>query len=211
MPALQKHRKHMSKCNHHSNNAASNSSTPRIKSRYVSKHEEQITVEFNGKQVSIRRVWDSKKQELRKELQELSETQDVFRRNLLVIDACLKAVGLQWADAPIKDVGKVEWTEGGEAYEGPATRIKFLKNGGQVRLCRKSDGTQTVELDVVTKTTVSQCIQDCQAWTDEDQANLNGHVAAMKRRKADKERHESYERKYVSTFSCDEAFSQVGL
>lgn len=187
----------------------------RVKSRYVAKHEERMTVEFNGKQISIRRVWDSKKQDLKKELLEISETQDVFRRNLLVIDACLKAVGIQWADAPIKDIGKVEWKEGGELYEGPATRIKFLRNGGQVRLCRKADGTQSVELDVVTKTTVSQCIADTQAWTEEDQAALDGHVAAMKRRKADKERHERYEKQYVSTFSCDSllapAFTQAGL
>lgn len=168
-------------------------------------------MEFNGKQVEIRRVWDSKKKDLRKELQELSETQDVFRRNLLVIDACLKAVGIQWADAPIKDIGKVEWTEGGEVYEGPATRIKFLKNGGQVRLCRKSDGTQSVELDVVTKTTVSQCIQDCQSWTEEDQLTLDNYTEAMKRRKADKERHEKYEREYVHTFNCDALFTNAGL
>lgn len=213
MPAFQPRSKKMSKRNRNQGNTVtvSNNDSMRVKSHYVSKHMEKMTVEFNGKQVEIRRVWDSKKKELREELQELSETNDVFRRNLLVIDACLKAVGLQWADAPIKDVGSVEWKEGNETYTGPATRIKFLKNGGQVRLCRKSDGTQSVELDVVTKTTVSQCIQDCQSWTEEDQLALDNHTAAMKRRKADKERHESYERKYVSTFSCDEAFSQVGL
>jgi len=205
----------MSKRNRNQGNTVtvSNNTTsaPRIKSHYVSKHMEKITVEFNGKQIEIRRVWDSKKKDLRKELQELSETQDVFRRNLLVIDACLKAVGIQWADAPIKDIGKVEWTEGGEVYEGPATRIKFLKNGGQVRLCRKADGTQAVELDVVTKTTVSQCIQDCQSWTEEDQLAMDNHTAAMKRRKTDRERHERYERNYVSTFSCDEVFTNAGL
>lgn len=204
----------MSNRNNRSNTTNSNS-TMRVKSRYVAKHEERVTVEFNGKQVQIRRIWDSKKKDLRKELQEISETQDVFRRNLLVIDACLKAVGIQWADAAIKDIGKVEWTEGGETYEGPATRIKFLKNGGQVRLCRKSDGTQSVELDVVTSRTVSQCITDVQSWTDEDQATLDGHVAAMQRRKADKERHERYEKQYVRTFNCDSllspAFEQAGL
>ena len=193
------------------NTATINNSTPRVKSHYVSKHMEKMTVEFNGKQVEIRRVWDSKKQDLKKELLEISETQDIFRRNLLVIDACLKAVGLQWADAPIKDVGKVEWTEGGESYEGPATRIKFLKNGGQVRLCRKADGTQAVELDVVTNTTVSQCIADVQAWTEEDQAALSAHNEAAKRRKADRERHERYEKNYVHTFNCDALFSQAGL
>ena len=199
--------------NNRSNNTTN--STPRIKSRYVAKHEERVTVEFNGKQVQIRRIWDSKKRDLKQELTEISETQDVFRRNLLVIDACLKAVGLQWAEVPIKDVGSVEWKEGNETYTGPATRIKFLKNGGQVRLCRKADGTQTVELDVVTSSTVSQCIQDCQSWSDEDQAALDGHVAAMQRRKADKERHERYEKNYVRAFNCDSllapAFTQAGL
>lgn len=201
----------MSNRNNNRSNTTNSNSTMRVKSRYVAKHEERMTVEFNGKQVQVRRVWDSKKRELKKELTELSETQDVFRRNLLVIDACLKAVGLQWADAPIKDVGSVEWKEGNETYTGPATRIKFLKNGGQVRLCRKSDGTQTVELDIVTSTTVSQCITDAQAWTDEDQAKLDGHVAAMQRRKADKERHEKYEREYVHTFNCDALFTNAGL
>ena len=193
------------------NNRTQSNTTPRIKSHYVSTHMEKITVEFNGKQVEIRRVWDSKKKELRKELQELSETQDVFRRNLLVIDACLKAVGIQWADAPIKEIGKVEWQEGGETYEGAAVRIKFLRNGGQVRLCRKADGTQSVELDVVTKATISQCITDVQSWTEEDQLTLDNHNEAMKRRKADRERHERYEKNYVHTFSCDELFSQAGL
>jgi hypothetical protein len=200
----------MSKKRNNHSNAVSNNSI-RVKSHYVSKHSEKLTVEFNGKLVEIRRVWDSKKKELRKELQELSETQDVFRRNLLVIDACLKAVGLQWADAPIKEVGKVEWQEGGETYEGPATRIKFLKNGGQVRLCRKTDGTQAVELDVVTSTTVSQCIADVQAWSDEDQEALSAYNEAVKRRKADRERHERYEKNYVHTFNCDALFSQAGL
>lgn len=201
----------MSKKRNNHSNAVSNNNSIRVKSHYVSKHSEKITVEFNGKQVEIRRVWDSKKKELKQELLELSETQDVFKRNLLVIDACLKSVGLQWADAPIKEVGRVEWQEGGETYEGPATRIKFLKNGGQVRLCRKADGTQAVELDVVTSTTVSQCIADVQAWSDEDQAALSAYNEAAKRRKADRERHEHYEKNYVHTFSCDALFSQAGL
>lgn len=202
----------MSKRNNRTqSNTVSNNNTPRVKSHYVSKHSEKLTVEFNGKLVEIRRVWDSKKKELKQELLELAETQDVFKRNLLVIDACLKSVGLQWADAPIKEVGRVEWQEGGETYEGPATRIKFLKNGGQVRLCRKTDGTQAVELDVVTSTTVSQCIADVQAWTDADQEALSAHNEAMKRRKADRERHERYEKNYVHTFSCDALFSQAGL
>jgi hypothetical protein len=177
----------------------------------VSKHSEKLTVEFNGKLVEIRRVWDSKKKELKEELQELSQMQDTYKRNLSVVAACLSAVGLEWADAPIKDVGAVTWKEGDTTYEAPALRIKFLKNGGQLRMVRGADGTESVELDVVTKTTVQQCIKDCQAWTDEDQLALDNHNAAMKRRKADKERHENYERKYVSTFSCDEAFSQAGL
>lgn len=188
-----------------------NSSTPRIKSHYVSKHSEKLTVEFNGKLVEIRRVWDSKKKELKEELLELSQMQDTYKRNLSVVAACLSAVGLEWADAPIKDVGAVTWTEGDTTYEAPALRIKFLKNGGQLRMVRGADGTESVELDVVTKTTVQQCIKDCQAWSDEDQLALDNHTAAMKRRKADKERHENYERKYVSTFSCDEVFTNAGL
>lgn len=193
-----------------SNTSESNNS-PRVKSHYVSKHMEKMTVEFNGKQVEIRRVWDSKKKELREELKELAQIPDTYTRNLSVIAACLQSVGIKWSDAPIKDVGVMTWQEGDNTYEAPALRIKFLKNGGQLRMVRGSDGTESVELDVVTKTTVQQCIKDCQAWTDEDQLALDNHTAAMKRRKADKERHENYERKYVSTFSCDEAFSQVGL
>lgn len=193
-------------------NTGNKSNTPRIKSHYVSKDTEKMTVEFNGKLVEIRRVWDSKKKSLKQELTELTETPDVFKRNLLVVDACLRAVGIQWSDAPIKEVGKVTWREGNDDYESPRIRIKFLKNGGQVRLCRNDDGTQKVELDVVTNTTVSQCIKDCQAWSDEDQSKLEAaRTAAMNKRKEDRERHERYERNYVSTFSCDEAFSQVGL
>lgn len=205
----------MSKRNRNQGNTVtvSNNTTsaPRIKSHYVSKHSEKITVEFNGKLIEIRRVWDSKKKELKEELIELSQMQDTYKRNLSVIAACLQSVGLEWSDAPIKDVGTVTWCEGDKTYEAPALRIKFLKNGGQLRMVRGADGTESVELDIVTKTTVQQCIKDCQAWSDEDQLALDNHTAAMKRRKADKERHESYERKYVSTFSCDEAFSQVGL
>lgn len=136
---------------------------------------------------------------------------DTLKRSLSVIASCLQAVGIEWSEAPIKEVGTVEWKEGDDVYEAPALRIKFLKNGGQVRMVRNPDGTEHIDLDVVTKTTVSQCIADVQAWSEEDQEALDNHTAAMKRRKADKERHESYERKYVSTFSCDEAFSKVGL
>lgn len=171
-----------------------------------------MTVEFNGKLVEIRRVWDSKKKSLKQELTELTETPDVFKRNLLVVDACLKAVGIQWSDAPIKEVGKVTWREGNDEYESPRIRIKFLKNGGQVRLCRNDDGTQKVELDVVTNTTVSQCIKDCQAWSDEDQTTLEAaRTAALNKRKEDRERHERYEQNYVHTFSCDEVFTRAGL
>lgn len=213
MLMLQPRSKKMSKRNRNQSNTVSNNSTstPRIKSRYVSKHSEKLTVEFNGKLVEIRRVWDSKKKELKEELQELSQMQDTYKRNLSVVAACLSAVGLEWSDAPIKDVGAVTWTEGDTTYEAPALRIKFLKNGGQLRMVRGADGTESVELDVVTKTTVQQCIQDCQNWTDEDQEALDSHTAAMKRRRADRERHENYERKYVSTFSCDEVFSKAGL
>lgn len=195
-------------------NAQSNTgkSNPRIKSHYVSKDTEKMTVEFNGKLVEIRRVWDSKKKSLKQELTELTETPDVFKRNLLVVDACLRAVGIQWSDAPIKEVGKVTWREGSDEYESPRIRIKFLKNGGQVRLCRADDGTQKVELDVVTNTTVSQCIKDCQAWSDEDQTALEAaRTAALRKRKEDRERHERYEQNYVNTFSCDEVFTRAGL
>lgn len=192
-------------------NTAESNNSLRVKSHYVSKHMEKMTVEFNGKQVEIRRVWDSKKKELREELKELAQIPDTYKRNLSVIAVCLQSVGLEWSDAPIKDVGTVTWCEGDKTYEAPAIRIKFLKNGGQLRMVRGADGTESVELDVVTKTTVSQCIQDCQSWTDDDQEALEGHIAAMKRRKADKERHERYERNYVSTFSCDEVFTNAGL
>ena len=202
----------MSKKRNQSNTAtASNNDSLRIKSHYVSKHMEKMTVEFNGKQIEIRRVWDSKKKELREELKELAQIPDTYKRNLSVIAACLQSVGLEWSDAPVKDVGTVTWTEGDTTYEAPALRIKFLKNGGQLRMVRGADGTESVELDVVTKTTVSQCIQDCQSWTDADQEALEVHIAAMKRRKTDRERHERYERNYVSTFSCDEVFTNAGL
>lgn len=194
-----------------SNTAASNINSLRVKSHYVSKHSEKLTVEFNGKQIEVRRVWDSKKQDLRKELKEISQMQDTLKRSLSVIAACLQAVGIEWSEAPIKEVGTVEWKEGDDVYEAPALRIKFLKNGGQVRMVRNPDGTEHIDLDVVTKTTVSQCIADVQAWSDEDQEALDNHTAAMKRRKADKERHERYERNYVSTFSCDEVFTNAGL
>lgn len=200
----------MSTRNRNKSNTASN--TPRIKSHYVSKDREKMTVEFNGKLVEIRRVWDSKKKLLKQELTELTETPDVFKRNLLVVDACLRAVGLQWSDAPIKEVGKVTWREGNEEFESPKIRIKFLKNGGQVRLCRNDDGTQKVELDVVTNTTVSQCIKDCSAWSDEDQTALeSARTAALNKRKEDRERHERYEQNYVHTFSCDAVFTRAGM
>lgn len=198
------------KRNRTKSNTASN--TPRIKSHYVSKDREKMTVEFNGKTVEIRRVWDSKKKALKQELTELTETPDVFKRNLLVVDACLRAVGLQWSDAPIKEVGKVTWREGNEEFESPKIRIKFLKNGGQVRLCRNDDGTQKVELDVVTNTTVSQCIKDCSVWSDEDQTALeSARTAALNKRKEDRERHERYEQNYVHTFSCDAVFTRAGM
>ena len=210
---LQPRSKKMSKRNRNQSNTVSNNSTstPRIKSRYVSKHSEKITVEFNGKLVEIRRVWDSKKKDLKEELNELAQMQDTYKRNLSVIAACLSAVGLEWSDAPIKSVGAVTWVEGDTTYEAPALRIKFLKNGGQLRMKRGSDGTESVELDVVTKTTVQQCIKDCQDWSEADQEALDNHTAAMNRRKADRERHEQYERTYVSEFSCDEIFTQAGL
>lgn len=194
-----------------SNTATASNTAPRIKSRYVAKHTEKVTVEFNGKQVEIRRIWDSKKKELREELTELSQIPDTYTRSLSVIAACLQAVGIKWSDAPIKDVGSITWSEGDKTYQAPALRIKFLQNGGQLRMVRGADGTESVELDIVTKTTVHQCIRDCQSWTDEDQEALDDHTAAMRRRKADKERHERYERAYVSAFSFDEAFTKVGL
>lgn len=200
----------MSKKRNRSNTAASNNNL-HVKSRYVSKHSEKITVEFNGKLVEIRRVWDSKKKDLKEELNELAQMQDTYKRNLSVIAACLSAVGLEWSDAPIKSVGAVTWVEGDTTYEAPALRIKFLKNGGQLRMKRGSDGTESVELDIVTKTTVQQCIKDCQDWSETDQEALDNHTAAMNRRKADRERHERYERTYVSEFSCDEIFTQAGL
>lgn len=201
----------MSKRNNRSNTTAASNNNIRVKARYVAKHSEKITIDFNGKKVEIRRIWDSKKRELLAELRELTQIPDMFKRNLSVIAACLSAVGLEWSDAPLKELGKVTWREGDKVCEAPSVRIKFLKNGGQLRMVRNTDGTERVDLDIVTKETVNRCIKDCQDWSDEDQAALDSYNAAASRRRADRERHEHYERTCISSFSCDEAFTSVGL
>lgn len=203
----------MAKTSKHTNgNIVGNSSTPILKGRYVAKDREVIKVRLGDKDREIRRVWDSKKKELKEELIEIqNSTPDVFRRNLLIINSCLYAVGLEWSDTPIKQVGKVSWREGNDEYEDAAIKIKFLRNGGQVRLCRNTDGTQRVELDCVTEKTVTQAIQDVYAWTEDDQADLEAHRAALARRKEDRKRHETYEQNYVRTFNVSSVFEQVGL
>lgn len=203
----------MSKRNNNRSNTvdnSSNSSAPRAK-RYVARHEEPIEVELNGKMISIRRIWDSKKKEVKNELLELSQMQDPYKRGLAVIATCLAAVGIKWSDSPVKEVGKITWQEGDTVYEAPATKIKFLQNGGQLRLVRNADGTERIDLDVVTKTTVNQVIRDCQDWTDEDQLALENYTSGLARRKADRERHRRYEKAYVSEFRFDEAFVRAGL
>jgi hypothetical protein len=161
--------------------------------------------------VEIRRIWDSKKKELREELKELAQIPNAYTRSLSVIALCLQAVGLKWSDAPLKEIGTITWQEGDQTLQAPAIKIKFLQNGGQLRLVRNADGTEHIDLDVVTKTTVEQCIKDCQDWSDEDQAALDSFNAAAARRRADKERHERYEKSYVSEFRIDEAFTNAGL
>lgn len=204
----------MAKTKHTNGNTVgnNNSSTPILKGRYVAKDREVIKVRLGDKDREIRRVWDSKKKELKEELIEIQNSNpDVFRRNLLIINSCLYAVGLEWSDTPIKQVGKVSWREGNDEYEDAAIKIKFLRNGGQVRLCRNTDGTQRVELDCVTEKTVTQAIQDVYAWTEDDQADLEAHRAALARRKEDRKRHETYEQNYVRTFNVSSVFEQVGL
>lgn len=205
----------MAKTSKHTNGNTvgnNNSSTPILKGRYVAKDREVIKVRLGDKDREIRRVWDSKKKELKEELIEIQNSNpDVFRRNLLIINSCLYAVGLEWSDTPIKQVGKVSWREGNDEYEDAAIKIKFLRNGGQVRLCRNTDGTQRVELDCVTEKTVTQAIQDVYAWTEDDQADLEAHRAALARRKEDRKRHETYEQNYVRTFNVSSVFEQVGL
>lgn len=205
----------MAKTSKHTNGNTvgnNNSSTPILKGRYVAKDREVIKVRLGEKEHHIRRVWDSKKKELKEELIEIQNSNpDVFRRNLLIINSCLYAVGLEWSDTPIKQVGKVSWREGNDEYEDAAIKIKFLRNGGQVRLCRNTDGTQRVELDCVTEKTVTQAIQDVYAWTEDDQADLEAHRAALARRKEDRKRHETYEQNYVRTFNVSSVFEQVGL
>lgn len=205
----------MAKTSKHTNGNTvgnNNSSTPILKGRYVAKDREVIKVRLGDKDREIRRVWDSKKKELKEELIEIQNSNpDVFRRNLLIINSCLYAVGLEWSDTPIKQVGKVSWREGNDEYEDAAIKIKFLRNGGQVRLCRNTDGTQRVELDCVTEKTVTQAIQDVYAWTEDDQVALEEHRAALARRKEDRKRHETYEQNYVRTFNVSSVFEQVGL
>lgn len=205
----------MAKTSKHTNGNTvgnNNSSTPILKGRYVAKDREVIKVRLGDKDREIRRVWDSKKKELKEELIEIQNSNpDVFRRNLLIINSCLYAVGLEWSDTPIKQVGKVSWREGNDEYEDAAIKIKFLRNGGQVRVCRNTDGTQRVELDCVTEKTVTQAIQDVYAWTEDDQADLEAHRAALARRKEDRKRHETYEQNYVRTFNVSSVFEQVGL
>lgn len=204
----------MAKTSKHTNGntVGNNSSTPILKGRYVARDREVIKVRLGDKDREIRRVWDSKKKELKEELIEIQNSNpDVFRRNLLIINSCLYAVGLEWSDTPIKQVGKVSWREGNDEYEDAAIKIKFLRNGGQVRLCRNTDGTQRVELDCVTEKTVTQAIQDVYAWTEDDQVALEEHRAALARRKEDRKRHETYEKNYVRTFNVASVFEQVGL
>lgn len=204
----------MAKTSKHTNGntVGNNNSTPILKGRYVAKDREVIKVRLGDKDREIRRVWDSKKKELKEELIEIQNSNpDVFRRNLLIINSCLYAVGLEWSDTPIKQVGKVSWREGNDEYEDAAIKIKFLRNGGQVRLCRNTDGTQRVELDCVTEKTVTQAIQDVYAWTEDDQVALEEHRAALARRKEDRKRHETYEKNYVRTFNVASVFEQVGL
>lgn len=195
-----------------SNVAGRNTEGNKVKSRYIAKDKEIITVTLGSKLVEIRRVWDSKKKSLKEELIKINNDEpDTFKRNLLVVDACISAVGLKWADAPIKEVGNVAWKEGDDEYESPRVRIKFLMNGGQVRVVRNEDGTQKVELDCVTERTVTQCIKDAQSWSSEDQQALDAYKAGLQRRKADRQRHEAYEKAYVHTFSCESLFASAGL
>lgn len=189
-----------------------NGGEAKVKSHYVAKDKEVITVALNGKQIEIRRIWDTKKKEFKQTLIQLSkENPDAFRRNLLIVNACLEVVGLKWADAPVKEVGKITWKEGEDEFEDARTRIKYLMNGGQVRVVRDTDGSQRVELDVVTERTVTQCIKDTNDWTEEDQDALAEHQAGQQRRYADRVRHERHEREYVHEFSCTELFTAAGL
>lgn len=198
------------------NNATSNNngntSSSTVKSHYVSKDKEIIKVRLGEREMEIRRVWDSKKKALKEELIQISnDNPDVLTRNALIISACLDAVGLKWADAPTKEVGRVTWKEGADEYESPKIKIKYLMNGGQFRVVRNSDGTQKIELDVVTEQTVVQCIKDAQDWSEDDQSALENHRAALQRRRLDRQRHEQYERQCVHTFSCEELFASAGL
>lgn len=195
--------------NTNTGNTGSNSTT--LKGRYVARDREVIKVRLGEKEYQIRRIWDSKKKSLREELIDIQNTPDVLKRNLLIVNACLTAVGIEWSSSPVKCVGRVAWREGNEEYEDSSIKIKFLKNGGQVRLCRNSDGTQRVELDVVTEKTVTTVLRDVQAWSEDDQAALEEHRASMARRKEDRQRHEAYEQEYVRTFNVSHVFEQAGL
>lgn len=170
-----------------------------ITKRYVAKDKEKITVEFNDKVVEIRRIWDTKKSDTKVKIHEV-EAKNVpyVQKTLELVRVCTEAVGIKWDAKKVANLGQTTWREDGDEYEDYATKILYLSNGGQVRICRRADGSQAIELDLITESTVKQVVADVRAWTDEDQEALEEYNRYRKSRAA---KHREFEAKYVREFT----------